>query len=155
MKDILCNILKDQIVDLYLYAFAYSDHLKVMRFLSFGKLTSILYLSVCGFGEGGFGKPWNDLNGVQWIINSNTEALLLRMIWYVQNQNLLVKYNSTMSPREFCFDILVKNGTIFPPHVWRVYLGLRQIKIKYFYKRSLKKAQHRVVYSRKERSDQV
>ena len=45
-------------MDLYLYAFAYSDHLKVMRFLSFGKLTSILYLSVCGFGEGGFGKPW-------------------------------------------------------------------------------------------------
>ena len=155
MKDILCNILKEQIVELYLYAFAYSDHLKAMRFLSFGKLISILYLSVYGFGEGGFGEPWNDLNGVQWIINSNTEALLLRMIWYVQNQNLLVKYNSTMSPREFCFDILVKNGTIFPPHVWRVYLGLWQIKIKYFYKRSLKKAQHRVVYSRKERSDQV
>ena len=80
MKDILCNILKEQIVELYLYAFAYSDHLKAMRFLSFGKLISILYLSVYGFGEGGFGEPWNDLNGVQWIINSNMETLLLRMI---------------------------------------------------------------------------
>ena len=44
-------MLLDQIVELDLYAFTYSDHLKAMRFLSFGKHINFIFVGMWIWGR--------------------------------------------------------------------------------------------------------